>query len=98
MQRLGLLLLSGLVILMPGMLVLAATPPPDRDLLLVIAPPWAGVEGVVADAGGRVVGLDRTPFAITAVAEDPLTFRAAVRAAGAWAVLDASQISAFCGS
>ncbi|MFC7704530.1 hypothetical protein ACFQXB_10015 [Plastorhodobacter daqingensis] len=99
MKKLKLGLLTALVSAMMAAFGLAglglAPGDPAAGPVLVIAPPWGvGPEAVVLLAGGRVLGMGSAPFA--ALADAPSA--GALRAAGAWAVLDPKTLSFLCGA
>lgn len=62
-------------------------------LVLVVAPPWqGGASEVVRAAGGRVIGPTRAPLSVLSDGATP----EALRAAGAWAVLDPASLQFLC--
>ncbi|WP_276717823.1 hypothetical protein [Pseudooceanicola nitratireducens] len=93
---------AGLVLAGPLLPLLAA--PPVRGVgdgpVLVLTPPWGDALQVVADAGGRPVGPGQSWLGLLATPETAdLTadFPAALRASGAWAVLNGRVVAALCG-
>ncbi|MFN3844455.1 MAG: hypothetical protein ACK4RZ_01370 [Paracoccaceae bacterium] len=65
--------------------------------VLVILPPWADAEAIVARAGGQNISPVAAPFATIASSEDP-AFAARLQNLGVWAVRDASRLSQLCGA
>lgn len=82
--------------LMAPLLPLLSLPAGSGALLLVIVPPWGAPLAVIADAGGRPVGPERSVLGYFATSDGP-DFAARLRAAGAWAVLDGDAVSSLCG-
>ncbi len=77
-------------------LALVSAPPVAGQPVLVIAAPWHGGAGRAIDAaGGRPLGPVSAPMARMAVSEDA-EFAARLLGAGAWLVLDASRLAAWC--
>jgi len=73
--------------------VVWASVPPSDGPMIVIALPWSdSAETVVARAGGWVVGMEQAPLSVMATG----TTAAALRAAGAWAVISAEIPSFLC--
>ncbi|MEC7300656.1 MAG: hypothetical protein VXW43_18510, partial [Pseudomonadota bacterium] len=84
--------------------VASSIAPPVRGAgdgpVLVLTPPWGDALQVVADAGGRPVGPGQSWLGLLATPETAdLTadFPAALRASGAWAVLNGRVVAALCG-
>ncbi|WP_094023590.1 hypothetical protein [Maliponia aquimaris] len=94
------LLLAVALIVAPAAALVASfagVPGQAGQPVLVVAPPWAGgAAGVVARAGGRIVGPQVAPLAVFAVFEPPLPL-SDLRRAGSWAVADARRLAALCG-
>ena len=96
MTKLALAMLCLATLLAGPVLALAGAPPRPGAPVLVVAPPWAGLDAMIRDAGGRPLG----PVApsLARLAQFPDTgFAPALRAAGAWAVADAGRLSDICG-
>lgn len=88
----GALLLADLA-LGPAMRLTA--PAPARGPWLVVVPPWEDAPALLASAGARPVGATVAPFAL--MVDGPKGTLSALRASGAWAVLDARRLAALCG-
>lgn len=88
------LLVAGLATcLVLGPMALAVPAAPE-GLALVIAPPWGGGPASrVEAAGGQRVGPAAASWAVLATGASP----SALRAAGAWLVLDPGALGALCG-
>ena len=80
----------------PGVMALS-NPPVPGAAVLVMLPPWADGDGLVAAAGGQVVGPLRAPFAILALSQNA-DFAEQLRLAGAWAVADGTALARICGT
>lgn len=93
-----LFLASATIAALSGPLAALSSAPfrPDRPALVVL-PPWASAEDVVARAGGRIIGLARAPLAVLVTGQGP-GLEDRLRAAGAWTVLDGSSLSLLCGA
>lgn len=79
---------------------LAAAPLPVEGPVLVVGPLGADRDAMIRQAGGRPLGaidalLGELAMVVTG---DVATFAGALRAAGAWAVLDGRAILALCGA
>ncbi len=96
MDRIAFIALVGLCLALPSAASLAAAPRGGLGPFVVLHAPWTDGAGLVRAAGGRAVGPADAPFSTLAAAPDPAAFRARLHAAGAWAVLDAPALSAFC--
>jgi hypothetical protein len=96
MTRIASFALVCLSLVLPQLAGLAAAPPGSEGPVLVLHAPWADGTGIVRAAGGRPIGPADGPLATLASAPDPDAFRERLRAAGAWSVLDARAIAAFC--
>ncbi len=86
----------------PTATLVLAQPRPG-DPLLVVVPPWHDADRILARADLRAAAPVRAPFAVLAAAADapdaePSRTIAALRAAGAWAVLGAGALAFICGT
>ncbi len=78
-------------------LVLAAAPPREDAVVLVVAPPWGvGAQQIVQHAGGQLVGPQSAVFGVLAQFDGPPPVDA-LRRLGAWAVQDGALIARLCG-
>lgn len=68
----------------------------ERGPWVMIVPPWRSADLVARQAGARLIGPTEAPLGHLVAGPDP---GAAGRLAdaGAWAVVDAATVSAFCG-
>lgn len=94
MTRLPVLLLFLAAVSGPVAALSASDPVPGRPIL-VVALPGTDVEGAVERAGARLLGPERAPLGVFAVADDP----AALVRLGAErvAVLDGTWLANICG-
>ena len=91
------LVLLPLVALAAGPVIVLASAPPRGDAPFLVVSGWGSeAEARVLEAGGRIVGPMRAPLGVFATSDDP-GFARALRAAGAWAVIDGGRIAALCG-
>ena len=82
----------------PPLLALGAAPAPEPgDPVIVIAPPWRAAADIVEQAGGVLLLDGRFSNIASSYAPDG-DHAAALRAAGAWAVLNGDFTRFFCGS
>jgi hypothetical protein len=93
---------TGLLLVMmaaaPPMLALAAAPPPQPGAaVVVIAPPWRNAAEIVEQAGGVLLFKGRLSNIASSYAPEG-DHAAALRAGGAWAVLNGDFTRFFCGS
>ncbi|GGE45354.1 hypothetical protein GCM10011360_35680 [Primorskyibacter flagellatus] len=88
-------LVGGLALGSP-LLSLVNLPVAGDGVLLVLTPPWRDSLPIVERAGGRAIGVGSGPFGRFATGEGP-GFATRLRAAGAWAVVDADALAALCG-
>ena len=88
-------LVGGLAVGSP-LLSLVNLPAAGDGGLLVLTPPWRDSLSIVEQAGGRAIGVGSGPFGRFATGVDP-DFATRLRAAGAWAVVDAEALAALCG-
>lgn len=95
-QTLAILPLAALCALMPPLIGLAVSQPEEGAPVLVVVPPWQDAAGIVAGAGGGLIGPLRTPVAVLAAPGGP-DFAARLRAAGALGVLDGRAAARICG-
>ncbi len=96
-MRLLPLVLMPIAALLAGPAIVLASAPVARDAPVLVIAGWGGAaQAHVAAAGGRVIGPARAPFGLIAASADP-GFADALRARGAWAVLDGGRIAALCG-
>jgi len=71
----------------------ARAPEEGHGPVLVVAPPWSGgAASIVLSARGRLVGPAAAPFSVLAADVSP----AALRAAGAWLILNPKVLDALC--
>lgn len=96
MRALPILLMFVLAVFVGPLIVLASADAPKDAPLLVISGWGDTAEARIAAAGGEVVGPIRAPLGLFATSRDP-KFPDALRAAGAWAVIDGGRIAALCG-
>lgn len=92
---LPLLALLGTLAVTPLAAVLSA--PVGEGPVLLIVPPWADADALLAASGGHAVGPTRAPFALLATYPSPAAARAA-SGYGAWAVLGGEALAAICGA
>ncbi|QDC09013.1 hypothetical protein FHY55_07035 [Oceanicola sp. D3] len=85
----------GTIAITPVAAILAA-PVADGPVLIVL-PPWADAEAVLAASGGRLIGPTRAPFAMLAAYPSPTAARSAP-GHGAWAVFNGGAIALLCGA
>src|ERR1700686_2894063 len=79
-----------LVVSAGGILMTGLSPSGDHGQYAVVAPPWYNLTqtvGLVATAGGDIVGLGNIAVVVIAHSENPGFVRALYRA-GAWLVID----------
>lgn len=82
----------------PAMLAIAKAPPPEPGAaVVVIVPPWRSAAAVVEEAGGVLLLESYLPNIASSYAPDG-DHAAALRARGAWAVLNGDFTAIFCGS
>lgn len=97
MRYLPAFLLPVVAIIASPLIVVLSAKAPDSAPVLVIAPWGAATETQIVLAGGQLVGPLRAPLAALARSDNP-DFGAALRLAGAWAVIDGGRIAALCGA
>ncbi|GGK26856.1 hypothetical protein [Salinarimonas ramus] len=88
MARLSLVLFVLVSLVLP---LAAAAPGDARVGTAVVFAPWtsqADVFARIGESGGALVSAGAFPFVAVATAQRPDAFASAVRAAGAWALLD----------
>lgn len=91
-------LLIAILAIAPPMLALGAAPAPEQgDPVIVIAPPWRSAAEIVEAAGGVLLLEGRISNIASSYAPDG-DHAAALRASGAWAVLNGDFTRFFCGS
>ncbi|MFT4794111.1 MAG: hypothetical protein ACJAVR_000996 [Paracoccaceae bacterium] len=91
-------LLIALIATAPPLLALGAAPPPEPGApVVVIAPPWRAAADIVAQAGGVMLRDGRFSNIASSYAPDG-DHAAALRASGAWAVLNGDFSRFLCGS
>lgn len=82
----------------PGALALSAAPEPAPGApVVVLTAPWTDAAELAVDAGGLALAPGRVAATVLAWGPDP-DFAAALRAAGAWAVLPSDLSGFFCGA
>ncbi len=96
MPQLALAMLCLAMLVSGPVLALTGAPPRPGAPVLVVAPPWAGIDTMIREAGGWPVAPVSPPFARLAQFPGP-GFAPALRAQGAWAVADAGLFAAICG-
>ncbi len=77
------------------MATLAMAAPVPGEPMIVILPPGADPDAILARAGAREVAPVRAPLAVLAASDRP-DAPAALRAAGAWAVRAAGPLALLC--
>lgn len=81
-----------------SLVALASAPPvPGAPVLVIGGGGPSGRAALVRGSGGALIGLRDAPLATLALSPAP-GFARALRANGAWAVLDGRRFSALCGS
>jgi hypothetical protein len=91
-------LLIAIIATAPPVLALGAAPPPEQGApVIVITPPWRDAAEIVAAAGGILLVEGRFSNIASSYAPDG-DHAAALRASGAWAVLNGDFTRFFCGS
>lgn len=80
----------------------AALAPRDDDRVAAVFPPWVSAEEALVRvwrAGGVAVARAGADFVVIAAADDddPAGFAQALRAQGAWILIDAERAAALCG-
>lgn len=96
MPKLALAMLCLAMLVSGPVLALTGAPPRPGAPVLVVAPPWAGLDTMIREAGGWPVAPLSPPLARLAQFPEA-DFAPALRAAGAWAVTDAGRLAAICG-
>lgn len=76
---------------------LFASPPKPGSPMLVLLPPWADGDAVVAAAGGQVIGPISAPFAVIAYGRAS-DFVDKLHRGGALIVSDATLLANLCGA
>ncbi len=89
-------LATALSLAVPLIVPLAGKPGKEGPYLVVV-PPWADAEALVAKAGGRLSGPRQPLFGHLANGPDG-AFAGRLRAAGAWLVVGDSRLLAICGA
>lgn len=97
MSRLALASAVFLSVGFPPALMLFAAPQPADGPVIILHAPWVDGADLVRAAGGWAVGPLQAAMGTFAVSDNMETFRAGVRAAGAWAVLDGAALAGLCG-
>lgn len=91
-------LLLAIMATAPPVLALAAAPAPaPGEAVVVIAPPWRNAAEIVEKAGGVLLFEGRLSNIASSYAPEG-DHAAALRAGGAWAVLNGDFTRIFCGS
>lgn len=95
------IILAGALLTMgaPGLAILTQ-PPQSGQPVLVLAPPWLDVDGLVTAAGGGLAGPFAAPFARLAFSPsgDSPDLARRLAQSGAWAVVDGSALALICGA
>lgn len=92
-----LIALSCLISLSMMPLALLSAPMTDSGPVLAIFPPWKDIDLALINAGATEVAPLRAPFAV--LVDTPTeTIQTALRAQGAWTLLDGTLIAAICGT
>jgi hypothetical protein len=84
------------VVLTPVVLAMSSPPQPDEPVLVVALVGALGLDEIIANAGGEILGPEQAPLATLAYSSDP-DFINQLHLNGAWLVLDGRRIAAICG-
>ena len=90
------LVMMAVLALSGPLMAMAVQPPDDRDILLVVLPPWQDGDAVLDAVDGVVIGPVQAPFAMLVQSAHPRVEVAAYDA-GAWWGGSAGVLAAICG-
>ncbi len=97
MSYLPIILMQLLAVVLTPVVLVMSSPPQQGEPVLVLAPVGGqGLDKIIANAGGEVLGPEQAPLATLAYSSDP-DFINQLHLSGAWLVLNGSRIAAICG-